>query len=279
MTADRTFRLLVGLAVLAAAAPLVLAYRLLPCAEMAGVALHAVGAACRLLGEAGIANPLPVGIGLAILTILAFAMGAACLSRTIVAARQIDGCLSRCPAPEACTVLACLAARVGSAAQLRLVPSARPRAFCAGLWRPGVFLSTGLLSLLGEQELEAVVRHEEHHVARRDPLRMAVARALAGALFYLPVLRDLEAHFLAAKEVEADRTVVAAMGTRDALASALLALVGQRDPRPAGVAGFDTVSIRIDALASGAYPPLRLSPLRMGLSAMAVLAVVCLLLG
>ncbi len=279
MTADRTFRLLVGLAVFATAAPLVLAYRLLPCAEIAGVALHAVGAACRLLGEAGMANPMPVGIGLAILTVLAFAIGATCLSRATVAARQIDARLSRYPEPEGWRVLARLAVRVNSAAQIRVVRSASPRAFCAGLWRPRVYLSTGLLSLLGERELEAVVRHEEHHVARRDPLRMAVARALARALFYIPVLRDLEAHFLAAKEVEADRIVVTAMRSRDALAGALLALVGQKDPQPAGVAGFDTVAIRIDALATGTNPPLHLSPLRMGLSALAVLAVVCLLLG
>jgi peroxiredoxin len=46
MTADRSFRLLVGLALTAMLVPAVLAWRLLPCQEIAGLALHTVGAAC-----------------------------------------------------------------------------------------------------------------------------------------------------------------------------------------------------------------------------------------
>jgi hypothetical protein len=48
MTADRSFRLLVALAAAAVLVPLALAWRLLPCQDIAGPALHRVGAACRL---------------------------------------------------------------------------------------------------------------------------------------------------------------------------------------------------------------------------------------
>ena len=58
---------------------------------------------------------------------------------------------------------------------------ARPLAFCSGLLRPRVFVSEGTLERLGEDELAAVVEHEAHHAARRDPLRILIARAIGDA--------------------------------------------------------------------------------------------------
>ena len=62
-----------------------------------------------------------------------------------------------------------------------VIPGAQPLAFCAGLLRPRVYVSTGALERLGEAELAAVVAHEAHHAARRDPLRLLVARAIGDA--------------------------------------------------------------------------------------------------
>jgi Zn-dependent protease with chaperone function len=100
----------------------------------------------------------------------------------------------------------------------------RPHAFCAGLLRPVVYVSTGALQELGDEELEAVLAHEQLHRMRRDPLRIASARVLGEALFFLPVLRRLAARYAALAELAADEHAVAALGgDTSPLAGAMLA--------------------------------------------------------
>lgn len=109
-----------------------------------------------------------------------------------------------------------------------IVADPRPVAFCAGLRRPGVFVTSGALARLGGDELLAVVEHEAHHARRRDPLRLLVAQLLADA-FALPSLRDLPDRQHATADLAADAAAVAASGTPGALARALQRLP---DPRP-----------------------------------------------
>jgi len=104
----------------------------------------------------------------------------------------------------------------------------RPVAFCAGLLRPSVYVTTGLLARLGADELCAVVEHEAHHARRRDPLRLLVAQMLADA-FALPSLRDLPDRQHATADLAADAAAVAASGTPGPLARAMQRLP---DPRP-----------------------------------------------
>jgi len=56
----------------------------------------------------------------------------------------------------------------------------RPRAFCAGLIRPRVYVSSGAIALLDGAALAAVLAHERHHASRRDPLRLAAGRVSLG---------------------------------------------------------------------------------------------------
>jgi Zn-dependent protease with chaperone function len=100
----------------------------------------------------------------------------------------------------------------------------RPQAFCAGLLRPRVFVSRGAVAALTPDQLDAVLAHEMHHVRRRDPLRLLVARVLADALFFLPVLRRAVDRYGALAEVAADEAALRRTGDRRApLAAALLA--------------------------------------------------------
>jgi hypothetical protein len=109
-----------------------------------------------------------------------------------------------------------------------IVADPRPVAFCAGLRRPTVFVTTGALARLEGDELQAVVEHEAHHARRRDPLRLLVARLLAEA-FAFPTLRDLPDRQHATADLAADAAAVAAAGTPRPLAAALLRFP---DPRP-----------------------------------------------
>ena len=105
-----------------------------------------------------------------------------------------------------------------------LIDDDRPQAFCAGLLRPRVYFSTGVLKLLDEPALAAVLAHERHHARRHDPLRLACGRVLAAGLFLIPAMRHLVEHQHALAEISADEAAVLTTGgDRAALASAMLA--------------------------------------------------------
>ena len=117
--------------------------------------------------------------------------------------------------------------RLGLDGRADVVVSPEPFAFCYGLLRPRVCASLGLVEHLGTPEVEAVLRHERYHLVQRDPLKLAVGRALAGALFFLPLVAELLRRYELARELAADRRVVAEMGESRALAGALYRLLSQ----------------------------------------------------
>src|SRR5581483_7507201 len=99
-----------------------------------------------------------------------------------------------------------------------------PRAFCAGLLRPRVYVSSGAVALLDQRALGAVLAHERHHARSRDPLRLAVSRVLAHALFFVPGLRELGRRRRLLAELSADESAMNLdSGSRSDLARAMLA--------------------------------------------------------
>jgi hypothetical protein len=126
-----------------------------------------------------------------------------------------------------------------------VVSDAQPRAFCAGLLRPRVYVSAGAVALLDEAALNAVLAHERHHARRRDPLRFAAGRVLARALFYLPELGLLVERQRALAELSADESAVDGVpDKRSALARAMLSFSDA--PTSRGGGGIDPA--RIDYL-------------------------------
>lgn len=100
----------------------------------------------------------------------------------------------------------------------------RPQAFCAGYLEPRVYVSTATIDVLPPAELEAVLAHENEHRACRDPLRIASARVLGHALFFLPALHRLVERYAEVAELRADAAAVRdSHGDRAPLACALLA--------------------------------------------------------
>ena len=147
---------------------------------------------------------------------------------------------------------------------VRLFTSSRPQAFCAGLLRPRVFLSSTARDRLCQAELRAVLAHEGHHVRRRDPLRLLAARVLADALFFVPALRRLGRRYAELAELAADEAAVRAVGSA-ALASALLKLGASEHPEAAVALAAE----RVDHLC-GAPPRWRLESRTLMLSLLAV---------
>lgn len=129
-------------------------------------------------------------------------------------------------------------------------------AFCAGAWRPALYISVGAVEALSGAELDAVIAHERSHARRRDPLRALLRGATAEVLFFLPVVRWWHKSRGVAAELAADRAAISAAGV-PALAGALLHLAGS-GPAPAGAARFappdppdgpSAIKARVDALA------------------------------
>jgi hypothetical protein len=147
-----------------------------------------------------------------------------------------------------------------------LLTDPHPRAFCAGLVRPRVYVSTGALALLDDGALSAVLAHEFHHARRHDPLRLAAGRVLARALFFLPALGDLVERQQTLAELSADESAVAGTPeSRSALARAMLSFSDA--PASHGSAGIDPA--RVDYLLGD--PPSWRFPALLCLAAASVL--------
>ena len=146
--------------------------------------------------------------------------------------------------------LADLCADLGVVGRVDIVDRGTPVAFCHGVWRPRIRLSTGLLAILGMVELRALLCHERARQRRCDPLRLLVARSCAAAFPHLPVLRELALALPFTQELAADRAVMRD-GARDALGRALLALTiaGDGLPVPTLATGMlSCLDARIDQL-------------------------------
>jgi Zn-dependent protease with chaperone function len=144
-----------------------------------------------------------------------------------------------------------------------------PQAFCAGLVRPRIFVSTGAVRGLSPAELEAVLMHERHHLVRRDPLRILLARALGEALFFVPAVKRLARRYEQLAEVAADEAAIAAVESPGTLASALLTF-GERGA-PSVVVGI--APERVDHLL-GSPPRWRLPRALLAASLVAAAALI-----
>lgn len=92
--------------------------------------------------------------------------------------------------------------------RVRILRDPNVAAFTWGLFRPKVYLSTGLLRSLSREEVLSVLLHEAAHVRRRDPLRGMAVGILSSALWFLPLSSVLQRRFAEASEKAADEDAV-----------------------------------------------------------------------
>jgi beta-lactamase regulating signal transducer with metallopeptidase domain len=142
-----------------------------------------------------------------------------------------------------------LAQQLNLMGRIEIVTYHAPEAFCYGILRPRICLTSGLLAVLTPAEIEAVLRHERHHLRRYDPFRTLCWTVISGAFWWLED-RAEHAHLL--RELAADQAVIVEQG-RTSLASALLKLLTlpRADHLPASdmaVSGLSVTDARIDQL-------------------------------
>jgi Zn-dependent protease with chaperone function len=144
-----------------------------------------------------------------------------------------------------------------------------PQAFCAGLLRPRIYLSSGAVAALDAEALDAVIAHERCHRDRRDPMRVLLATALSEALFFLPVVTRLRDRFVAVLELDADDAAIAAGGGNPAALAAAMVLF-DASASPAGAMGI--APERVDHLL-GRPAPWRLPSWQVAIGALTVTAI------
>jgi beta-lactamase regulating signal transducer with metallopeptidase domain len=151
-------------------------------------------------------------------------------------------------------------------------------AACVGTWHPVVVISTSLVELLDEDELTAVLAHEDRHRRRHAPLRQLVARVSARALFFLPVVNDLLDRHLLDEELLADEEACQSAGRRP-LVSALskIAGMGVDGPLISALNPENSLLQRLDVL-SGRRAFRRLHPARIAMSILCGATLVALVL-
>lgn len=131
-------------------------------------------------------------------------------------------------------------------AEYRVINESKAIAFTAGLLRPQIYLSTGLLKTLTDKERRAVIRHERFHRDRHDPLRIAITETLQRTLKWIPGVLQLYHHWRLTRELAADATNTSSQ-QRQALGTSLVKLLEQ-PLIPTAVSAFSATEARVREL-------------------------------
>lgn len=120
-----------------------------------------------------------------------------------------------------------------------------PMAITMGFMKPKIIISTGLINLLTDDELKAVVSHEIYHKDNRDPLKIFLLSLCASTIGYIPILKWFSHQYRIIQEVLADEFAIRKQETSMNLGSALLKMlkVGKQEKMPFAYASFADTSV------------------------------------
>lgn len=120
-----------------------------------------------------------------------------------------------------------------------------PIAITMGFIHPKIILSTGLMKLLTEDELTAVISHEMYHKERRDPLKIFLMALCSSTMWYIPILDWCNQNYKIVKELLADEYAIEEQQTSVNLGSALLKMlkVSKLGKMPFTYASFADTSV------------------------------------
>lgn len=113
------------------------------------------------------------------------------------------------------------------APQLDLVIYETPYPFAcvSGVWKPKVLLASGLLEVMDDQELRAVLAHELAHVKSNDNLLNQVLVLIRHLTFFSPVTHLAHIRYSIAREEAADDLAATMLAQPTDLASALVKVI------------------------------------------------------
>jgi len=128
---------------------------------------------------------------------------------------------------------------------LLVISHPTPLALTMGFIRPKIVLSTGLMNLISDEELEAVISHEMYHKENRDPLKIFLMELCSSTMWYIPILDWCNQKYKIMKELLADEYAIEKQQTSVHLGSALLKMlkVSKYEKMPFSYASFADTSV------------------------------------
>lgn len=98
-------------------------------------------------------------------------------------------------------------------------------AFTIGFRNPKIIISTGIIELLEENELNAVIEHETSHQINRDTLMIFALQLISQSIWFIPLTKWAYQNYKIISELLADQYATYKTGSEAALGSALLKLI------------------------------------------------------
>lgn len=206
---------------------------------------------CQALGHS-LSVRIPHQIG-SIALILLFIVSVLVTIRLLVSYRTIQLVRKRLHTKiKTHPVFATLIEKLGIQDKAFLVDDQRPFAFCHGIRSPTIYVSTALMELLTDIELEIVLKHEMYHLRQQDSLTLFLASVTKSLFPFFPILSDLIENYRVEREIQADQEAVAGMDGSRHLIAVLKKLLSS-DPIPRysfspAIADHDSLEQRIKAL-------------------------------
>lgn len=109
--------------------------------------------------------------------------------------------------------------------QLIVISGAEPVALAFGMFRRRIVLSTGLIDMLDEQELTAVLYHEYYHLRHYDPLKTFLLTLSVSILGYVPILKNILSNYKVVREILADNYAIKQSGSAVGIGGALIKMI------------------------------------------------------
>lgn len=156
-----------------------------------------------------------------------------------------------------------------------------PLAITMGFVQPKIVLSTGLISLLNNGELKAVISHEMYHKENKDPFNIFLMSLCSSTMWYLPILKWFNQNYRIMKELLADEYAIEKQETSVNLGSALLKMlkVSKNQKMPFAYASFADTSVnyRIDYILNPVREIQIKLPLIVTLMSLTIFSLICAL--
>lgn len=154
-------------------------------------------------------------------------------------------------------------------------------AITMGFVQPKIVLSTGLISLLNEDELNAVISHEVYHKNNHDPLNIFLMSLCSSIMWYIPILKWFHQKYSIMKELLADEYAIEKQQTSVNLGSALLKMLKlcKHEKMPFVYASFADTSVnyRIDYILNPLKGIQMKLPVKVTLMSLMIFCLICAL--
>ena len=128
----------------------------------------------------------------------------------------------------------------------------KPQAFCFGIRKPKIYISTGLIRLMNANELAVILRHEKYHLEHKDTLTLLLASAIRSLFPFFPVVSDFIRVYRTDREIAADNAAITNHGDKQSLKNVLRKLIQyEPDANPIflpAIMSVDTLDVRIRSM-------------------------------